>query len=186
MPTPITHGVVAFALGRTYAGRRMPVRFWVCSVVCSTLPDADVIGFHLGVDYAHLFGHRGFFHSPFFALVLAALIVVTAFRDTRAFSRTWWALLAYFAALGASHGVLDALTDGGLGVAFLSPFSNARYFFPWRPIAVAPISVRAFFGEWGLRVIPSEILWVWAPCGALCLAGLLVMRLRRADAGKRA
>ena len=27
---------------------------------------------------------------------------------------------------------------GGLGVAFFSPFSNARYFLPWRPIRVAP------------------------------------------------
>ena len=32
----------------------------------------------------------------------------------------------------ASHGVLDALTDGGLGVAFFSPFDQTRYFFPFR------------------------------------------------------
>ena len=36
-----------------------------------------------------------------------------------------------------SHALLDALTDGGLGVAFFSPFSNERYFFPWTPIRVS-------------------------------------------------
>jgi inner membrane protein len=29
----------------------------------------------------------------------------------------------------ASHGVLDALTNGGHGIAFFSPFLNERYFF---------------------------------------------------------
>ncbi len=38
-----------------------------------------------------------------------------------------------------SHGILDALTDGGLGVAFFAPFVNTRYFFPWTPIKVSPI-----------------------------------------------
>ena len=37
----------------------------------------------------------------------------------------------------ASHGVLDALTDGGRGVGFLIPFSSERFFFPWRPIPVS-------------------------------------------------
>ena len=44
----------------------------------------------------------------------------------------------------ASHGVLDALTDGGPGVAFLAPFDDTRYFFPWRPIRVSPLW-RGFF-----------------------------------------
>jgi len=39
----------------------------------------------------------------------------------------------------ASHGVLDAMTTGGLGAALLWPFTDARYFAPWRPIPVAPI-----------------------------------------------
>jgi hypothetical protein len=26
------------------------------------------------------------------------------------------------------------MTNGGLGVAFFSPFDNGRYFLPWRPI----------------------------------------------------
>ncbi|MCA8967543.1 MAG: metal-dependent hydrolase, partial [Planctomycetes bacterium] len=69
----------------------------------------------------------------------------------------------------ASHGLLDAFTDGGLGIALLAPFSSMRWFAPWRPIAVAPIGVGAFFSEWGLRVMVSELRWVWLP--VLAVAG---------------
>ena len=62
----------------------------------------------------------------------------------------------------ASHGLLDALTDGGLGVAFFAPFSDARYFFPWRPIAVSPIGAR-FFSARGAAVLISEFVWLWLP-----------------------
>jgi hypothetical protein len=40
----------------------------------------------------------------------------------------------YFFVVTASHGALDAMTDGGLGIAFFAPFDNTRYFFPFRPI----------------------------------------------------
>jgi inner membrane protein len=53
----------------------------------------------------------------------------------------------YFFLSAASHGLLDALTDGGLGVAFFSPFEQTRYFFPVRPVAVSPIGIREFFNE---------------------------------------
>ena len=49
----------------------------------------------------------------------------------------------------ASHGVLDAMTDGGSGVAFLAPFDDTRYFLPWRPIPVSPIGVSRFFSGAG-------------------------------------
>ena len=68
-----------------------------------------------------------------------------------------------------SHGVLDAATNGGLGIAFFSPLSNSRYFWPWRPIAVSPIGIRFFSGR-GLAVISSELRWIWAPCLAVIVA----------------
>ena len=77
--------------------------------------------------------------------------------------------------LTASHGILDAFTNGGLGVALLSPFDNGRYFFPWTPIEVSPIGVRAFFSAWGLGVLKSELLWVWLPLGI----GVLLSRTLR-------
>jgi inner membrane protein len=50
----------------------------------------------------------------------------------------------------ASHGVLDAMTNGGLGVAFFAPFTSARYFLPFRPVQVSPISLAAFFTHRGV------------------------------------
>jgi inner membrane protein len=63
------------------------------------------------------------------------------------------------------------MTDGGLGVAFFAPFSDVRYFFPWRPIVVSPIGVGEFFGPRGLRVMWSELGWVWVPSVVVFLAG---------------
>ena len=81
----------------------------------------------------------------------------------------------------ASHGVLDAMTSGGLGVAFFAPFSNARYFLPWRPIAVSPIGLAAFFSSRGLHILANEIIWIWTPSGLLALALILKRRIARAD-----
>lgn len=69
----------------------------------------------------------------------------------------------------ASHALLDAMTTGGKGVAFFSPFDNARYFLPWRPIQVSPIGVEKFFSNRGLRVLESELLWVFLPSLVLIL-----------------
>ena len=80
----------------------------------------------------------------------------------------------------ASHPVLDALTDGGLGVGLLWPFSSERFFMPLRPIHVAPISLKALLSARGTRVIASELRWVWLPCSAL--AAVLALQRRRARA----
>src|SRR3989442_1739424 len=47
-------------------------------------------------------------------------------------------------------------------------FVTGRYFFTWQPIEVSPIGL-AFFGKWGLRVLISELLWVWLALA--CLVG---------------
>jgi inner membrane protein len=66
-----------------------------------------------------------------------------------------------------SHGLLDALTDGGLGVAFFSPLDESRYFFPVCPIRVSSMSIRDVLGPHGLDVLVNEIQWVWVPCGLI-------------------
>lgn len=73
----------------------------------------------------------------------------------------------------ASHPLLDALTNGGLGVALFWPWSDARLFAPWRPIAVSPIGA-GFFGSRGLAVLGSELRWVWLPTlgAALLIAAI--------------
>lgn len=170
MPTIITHTVVAGIAGKIFARTQMSVRFWLLSIVCSVLPDADVIGFSIGIPYAHFWGHRGFLHSIFFAMILSLLIVFAFFRSHKVFSKSWWKYIIYFFVLGASHGVLDAFTNGGLGIALLSPFDNTRYFFPWTPLEVSPIGVRAFVSNWGLRAIISEIWYIWLPLAIVVIA----------------
>jgi len=61
----------------------------------------------------------------------------------------------------ALHGFFDSMTDGGLGVAFFAPFSNNRYFMPWRPIPVAPLSLEGLTTQRGMRVIRYELALFW-------------------------
>ena len=163
MPSVISHAVVAVAAGITFAPRDVPHHFWSLSIVCSMIPDADIIAFSFGIPYHHFLGHRGFFHSPFFGLLMSIFLVFVLFRNIEIFSKQWFFYFIFFFLLSASHGILDAFTNGGLGIALLSPFDHMRYFFPWTPIIVSPIGMKAFFSKWGLAVIKSEILWVWLP-----------------------
>ena len=169
MPTVITHSAVAVAAGAALAPERPPRRFWFLAVACSCLPDADVIGFSYGIAYGDFIGHRGFFHSPFFGLLLGIAIAALFFRNVGLFSRRWWFYAAFFALLSASHGILDALTNGGLGIALLAPFENSRYFFPWTPIPVAPLSLNAVFRPYFYKLLLTEIYMVWLPCLILAL-----------------
>jgi len=180
MASAFSHAFVAIALGKTYTGARRRWHFWLWTVFCAVVPDVDVVGFAFGIRYGDMLGHRGLTHSLAFALVLAFVVVALAFKDVPRWSRGWWTLVAYFFVVTASHGVLDALTNGGLGVAFFAPFSNARYFFPWRPIEVSPIGIAPFFSERGLEVIKSEFVWLWLPSVGLIALAWLVRKLRRA------
>lgn len=133
------------------------------------LPDADVLGFGLGIRYGDLLGHRGLSHSLAFAALLAGATVAAWFRRG-AGSLGPVAVFAVLALATASHGLLDALTDGGLGIAFFSPFDATRYFLPWREIAVAPIGIGGLFHPAILPVVASELRWVWAPSLGLIAA----------------
>jgi len=131
------------------------------------LPDADVIGFSLGVRYEDPWGHRGATHSFAFALVVGVATGIMARWLKRPALRT--ALLA--TVVLATHPILDTMTDGGLGCALLWPFDLTRYFSPWRPIQVAPIGL-AFLSPYGAIVAMSEIV-LFLP--------LLVFALRTSD-----
>ncbi|HLM54628.1 MAG TPA: metal-dependent hydrolase [Pyrinomonadaceae bacterium] len=179
MPTVFTHSFFAAALGKLFfPGERLPARFWVLAAVCAALPDADVLAFLFGVPYGDLFGHRGFTHSLLFALLLGLGVVAVFFRG----SPRKAPLAGFFFLATASHGLLDALTDGGSGVAFFAPFDNGRYFFPFRPVEVSPISVTRFLSARGLEVIQSELLWVWLPVSLAAGAAVLASR---ASKGRR-
>jgi inner membrane protein len=176
LPTPFTHALIPLALGHTVTDKKLPLRFWILAVFCSVLPDLDVIGFRFGISYGDFFGHRGFFHSLFFAFLLSSAVMLVAFRKPPVFSKKWWLMWLFLFGVSSSHGMLDAFTDGGLGIALLSPFDNLRYFSPWRPIAVSPIGIRAFFTYWRKEVLLTELYWVWLP---LALAFIIVKAYRR-------
>lgn len=164
MASVFSHAAVALTLGRFKEGGKPPARFWWLSAFYAALPDADVLGFAFGIRYGDVLGHRGLTHSLPFALLCALVVVELAFRRIGRFSRPWWGMVGYFFAVTASHGALDAMTDGGLGIAFFSPFDTTRYFFPFRPLTVSPIGVAPFFSAWGMKVVLNELLWIWAPC----------------------
>lgn len=132
----------------------------------------------MGIRYGDLWGHRGMTHSLLFAAVLA---VIMAFRFVPARPELWKLMLLLFV-ITASHGVLDAMTNGGLGVAFFSPFDTRRYFFPWTPIQVSPIGASRFFSARGMDVLWSEIVWIWGPAILLGAAIWVVQRMRRSNA----
>lgn len=143
--------------------------------MCSIIPDVDVIGFRFGIHYGDFWGHRGFTHSVVFAFLLASFVAFALFRrEASVIGRL--SLFAYIFLATASHGVLDAMTNGGLGVAFFSPFENSRYFLPWRPIRVSPIGVTQFFTPRGFSILQNELLWIWVPA---ILFASVVWLLRR-------
>ncbi len=163
MPSAVTHIFVGDALGKICTEKKMPMRFWIAAAVCAALPDFDIIAFSLRIPYGAMFGHRGFSHSLLFAAAAGMLTAFVAFRDMPRWSRKWWALAAFFFFVTASHGILDAMTNGGYGIGFFIPFDARRSFLPWRPLVVSPIGVHGFFSRWGWNVIQSEFIWVWIP-----------------------
>lgn len=183
MPTIFSHAIFSSALGAPYAAGSIPARFWVWAGLCSVLPDLDVIAFAFGVPYRSLWGHRGMTHSLLFAVLIGGVIAWMFRREELArMNRSRLSLAVFFSLATASHPLLDSLTDGGLGVALLAPFSNARYFAPWRPIRVSPIGPD-FFSARGMQVLGSEIVWVWLP--ALAIALLARLSRRAAHANRR-
>src|ERR1700730_15301397 len=159
MASVFSHAVAAQGIGACFCRRDTPKRVWAIGALCSVVPDLDVIGFRFGIRYGDFWGHRGFTHSLVFAALLAGAAVVLGFRQSvRGLGR--FPLWLYFFLASASHGLLDAMTDGGLGVAFFAPFDNRRYFLPWTPIRVSPIGIERFFTAPGLAAIHTQLLCI--------------------------
>jgi len=169
MASVLAHGLVAVTAGRYFPRYAAVARFWWLAVLCAILPDIDALWHWAGVPYSSMWGHRGITHSLPFALLAGMLVTRFGFPSLTVFRANWWRLVLFFSLVTASHGLLDAMTNGGLGVAFFAPFDAGRHFLPWRPIAVSPIGIRAFFSEWGWRVVKSELIWVGIPCALLLL-----------------
>ena len=165
MPTILTHAAPALTLGLALGPRMVPPRLLIAGVACALAPDLDGIGFHLGVPYESLFGHRGLSHS-LAAVALAGLAGWALAPRLKAgpMIASFWLALAV-----AGHIALDAATTGGLGPACFWPFDDQRYFLPWRFIRVSPMTLSGLLSARGLVVLVSELKWVWGPCLGLSL-----------------
>jgi len=166
----VAHVAVALAAGRLFSrrspqspaaggsslrGRSPALLPMAILTVLSIAPDIDVLAFRFGIPYSAPFGHRGATHSIAFALVVGAAAAILTYRQLGA-SLLKTALCCVLTV--ATHPLLDAMTDGGLGVALKWPLSNTRYFAPVRFIPVAPIGMR-FFSGYGLMVALTELFY---------------------------
>ena len=172
MATIITHPIIPLAAGAGLGLKRIPLRVLLAGVFLSVLPDLDVISFKLGIPYSHMLGHRGLSHSLLFAMVIAIVFTLILKIEKKRRMVVFILLLVSI----TSHGLLDAMTNGGLGIAFFAPFSNARYFLPWQVLQVSPIGLERFLTPRGLTVLYSELIWIWIP--AVIGVGLITMRRR--------
>ncbi|MCU0848004.1 MAG: metal-dependent hydrolase [Spirochaetes bacterium] len=194
MATFVTHLISGAALGAAAGRWKRRLVFAAVSAFLSVLPDIDAVAFRLGIPYGDPMGHRGFAHSIVFALLIAVAAALVIDRGFAGWKRFAASASVFFTAV-MMHGVLDAMTSGGLGVGFFIPFSMERYFLPWRPIPVSPISIRDFISgadggglldSRGLYILGSEASTVIIPVVILCaavsglryLAAFLVRRRR--------
>ncbi|MFK7992176.1 MAG: metal-dependent hydrolase [Sandaracinaceae bacterium] len=142
------HIAVGLAAGRAHRTAR-PARWMLGFSLLSLAPDLDVVAFPLGIPYEHAFGHRGATHALLVALLGLSCALVPGPDRLRAGVLGLGVLM--------SHGLLDAMTTGGLGPALFWPFSEERMFLSWRPIPVAPIGAGLVSAR-GLRVFAAEAL----------------------------
>jgi len=166
MPTIFTHAIVGLGSASAF---NVPLEdrkdFLLAAALAPVIPDADAL-FMPWISYEHPLGHRGLSHSLVFALLMGIACAIWLRRARRWFPIGMLGLAAFFAALTATNGFFDAFTDGGLGIAFFAPFSNHRYFFPWRPIPVAPIGGYYLFTRWFAGVLAAEVLLLWTLAAA--------------------
>ncbi len=178
MPTLLSHPAVPIAISMAVGSTIIPGRLLAAGILASVLPDLDLIGLRMGIPYGDAFGHRGASHSIFVAVFFGIIAAIFS----KQLHCTKLIAFVIVTVAGASHAVLDMLTNGGGGVALLWPLTEQRYFFEVRVIEVAPLSVRRLLGPAGWQVLKSEILWVWLPA---IVAGVVGGALFRGLEGER-
>ncbi|MDR3428416.1 metal-dependent hydrolase [Silvimonas sp.] len=166
MTTIVTHALVAATIVRTLPAHWRSRSLYLLAMSGSMAPDLDTLGFRFGVAYGSDFGHRGATHSIVFAIALGLLLALWQRQRHGPPLLRWWTILTLTT---VTHLLLDAVTDGGLGVAALWPFSSTRFFFPVHPVVVSPIGAH-FFSHRGVATLWSELAWVGLPCAIIWLA----------------
>lgn len=165
MSSVFGHALAGLTISAAFHQGRPPRRVLAFATACAVAPDLDWFTAFLGLDGTRL-AHRGMSHSLLALLVLAAAAMLLGFRHQLRSPRLWACMLS--AAL--SHSLLDACTFGGTGVAFLLPFSDARFVCVWQPIFVSPIPLSGRLLDWLLFSLGTELLWIGIP--ALLVLGV--------------
>jgi len=165
MPSLFGHAVAGLALTSAFHGDRLPRRTWALAATCAMAPDLDWFVSLLNLHRGHVLNHRGAAHSLFGAVVIAALVFLAAYRRDQRRPVVWLCLT--LAAL--SHGLLDACTSGGVGVALFMPFSETRWACLWQPGWVAPLPLGREHVYTFLDSLWNEAAWIGLP--ALVVVG---------------
>ncbi len=169
MASVFGHAIAAIGIGKLFPKAEMTRKVYLLGAVSAMIPDLDVIGFEFDIQWESMWSHRGFTHSIFFAITWA-LVLLVVFHRKKGFLKHFQLGSYYFLAT-VSHGLLDALTNGGNGIAFFAPFSAERYFLPWQLIQVSPLGIGNFFSKWGLEVLQSEFFYIVIPSLMIGLLG---------------
>jgi inner membrane protein len=157
MATIYTHAFAGVGLASLLTPRPQRLAYWLLAGFLPVLPDFDSFSY---AAYGSLSGHRGFTHSLAFALAVGLLTAGVTFRYLHV---RFWPLFGLFFLVTASHGVLDAFTNGGFGIPFLWPFTDHRWG-PYGPINVSDIAFELPDPRTS-RAVRTELLYVWLPLG---------------------
>ena len=174
MPTIFTHPAVPLAIGIGLGTRVIPPKLLIMGALATIVPDVDVY-FGATVQENSALAHRGFTHSVGFAFLVGLLAAALA---RRALAAQPLIAFAFVTLCTASHGLLDAFTNGEAAVMLLWPFSHERYLMPWEPIEISPIGLRGLVSFRMIEVLLSEVKWVGLPAAALTYIIYKARRLR--------
>lgn len=180
MATIFSHSAVSITSQLFLGKNKIPSKLMILGAAFSMLPDLDIVSFYFGIEYANPLGHRGFSHSILFAFllsVIASILVAKYWNIKKSL------VFSFLFLCTISHGVLDAMTSGGLGVGFFIPLDNTRYFFPYRPIRVSPIGIKNFLTHRGVIVLQSEIVFVWFPLLVIGSIGYWIRKFYHQEKG---
>lgn len=159
MPTNVTHAIPAIAIGLGLSRYYIGGKAIAIGAVIASVPDLDMLGTRFfGIPWDSIYGHRGYTHSITFAILAALTVAFLLYRHD--FKKYF----LFFLVCTVSHPLLDSLNNGGLGVAFFWPFSDARYHAFVQPVMNVNVSFRGLYLTMkGLPVFLSEFIWVWLP-----------------------
>ena len=174
MPSLLGHAVAGLAITTAFHREKLPRRTWALAAFCAMAPDLDWFVSFLHIARGHALNHRGAAHSLFAALVFAAVAYFLGFRKDQRRGAVWLCLTV--AAL--SHGLLDACTAGGVGVALFMPFSDTRWACIWQPGQVAPLPMGREHVTSFLASLWTEAFWIGLPSLAVAAWSRLARQVR--------